>query len=73
MAAKTTVPAVQNKARVNSPTPDAIRTVRQSTGLTQTEAAALISRTKSAWQKWEYGTRRMPQPLWEYFLIKADH
>lgn len=54
-----------------APTPVDIRTARQTAGLTQTEAAALIHCTLRGWQDWERGRRRMHPAFWELFLIKA--
>ena len=53
------------------PAPDAIRERRESAGLTQTAAAALIYRSRNAWQQWEAGKRQMDPALWEYWLIRA--
>lgn len=55
---------------MKAPTPEQIKQTRQQLAMSQPDAAALIYRTKSAWQKWEYGQRTMPLALWELFLTK---
>lgn len=54
-----------------TPSPSDIVAARKERGLTQTAAAALLGRSLSAWQRWEYGTRTMPTGLWELFLLKT--
>lgn len=59
-----------------NPTPAAIRAARESVGLSQTDAAALIHSGLRAWQGWEAPEgnpdhRRMHPAMWELFLIKA--
>lgn len=54
-----------------SPSPEEIRHLRDSMGLTQTEAGALIYSALRAWQQWEAGDRRMHPALWELFLVKT--
>jgi len=53
------------------PTPEEIKKARKAARLTQYDAAALVYRTKVAWQKWEYGERNMPQALFELFKLKT--
>jgi len=55
---------------MSNPTPEEIKQARKDAGLTQTQAAALIDKTLSAWQRWEYGQRRMDTALFELFNIK---
>ena len=55
----------------SSPSTEAIRQARDASGLTQTEAAAMIYRTCRNWQQWEAGDRRMDPALWELFWFKA--
>lgn len=55
-----------------SPAPDAIRAARAATGLTQTQAAALIYCTLRGWQDWEAGKRTMHPAFFELFLLKAS-
>jgi len=52
------------------PSPDEIRTARDAAGLTQTDAAELVYRTKRNWQQWEGNERAMDVALWELFLFK---
>lgn len=64
----------ENPAR--NPAPAEIRALRESLGLSQTAAAAVIHSTLRAWQGWEAaegepGHRRMHPGLWELFRIKA--
>ena len=42
-----------------SPTPQEIKAWRESAGLTQAQAAALIGYTARAWENWEQGIRPM--------------
>lgn len=56
---------------VTSPTPSQIVETRNSVGLSQPAAAALISSTKRTWQDWEAGIAKMHPGLWELFLIKT--
>lgn len=53
-----------------NPAPDQIRRAREAAGLTQTQAAALIYCTLSAWQRWEAGERSMHPAFWELFLSR---
>ncbi|MES1979571.1 MAG: helix-turn-helix domain-containing protein [Pseudomonadota bacterium] len=57
--------------RASTPSTDEIRTARSKSGLTQTEAAALIHSTMRAWQEWEAGNRRMHPAFWELFRLKT--
>lgn len=54
-----------------SPTPAEIIAARQRAGLTQTEAALLVSSRLRTWQDWEGGKVRMHAGLWELFRIKS--
>lgn len=60
------------QAPSSNPQPKDIRAARNSAGLTQSEAAALVYSTLSAWQRWEQGERRMHPGLWELFNIKTN-
>lgn len=51
--------------------PEQVLQARNDAGLTQTEAAAQVYSTLSAWQRWEQGDRRMHPALYELFLIKT--
>lgn len=56
---------------MQSPTPQNVRSARESAGLTQGAAARLVYVQLRAWQRWESGERSMPAGLWELFGIKA--
>ena len=60
------------KGPLSTPTPADIRAARESAGLTQPAAGALIHASMRAWQKWEAGERRMHPAFWELFKIKVD-
>lgn len=53
------------------PSPKQIKEARQLAGITQTEAAELCFVTKSGFQHWEYGVRKMSLSVWELFQIKV--
>lgn len=57
---------LREKAKMlyTSPTPAEILELRKDYQLTQTEAAELIWCSLGAWQKWEYGTRKMHRATW---------
>jgi len=65
--------------RINQPTPQEIRAARKAAGLTQAQAAALISPAQGkssyrAWQVYEVEVglpdhRAIPLPTWELFLL----
>lgn len=59
-----------NPAR--NPTPDEIRELRESAGLNQTDAAALLYSSQRAWQEWEAGRRRMHPVFFLYFKLRLD-
>lgn len=54
------------------PDPAQIRTARESSGLSQTAAAALIHCSRSSWAEWEGGVSKMHPAFWELFKIKAE-
>jgi len=56
----------------SNPKPEDIKAAREAAQLTQSEAAALVHCTLSAWQRWEQAERRMPPGLWELFKIKTE-
>ena len=59
-----------------TPTSTQIRAARESAGLSQEAAAALIYKTRSAWAQWEAresssSHRAMDAAFWELFLLKT--
>lgn len=54
----------------SNPAPADIRAARESAGMTQTQAAALIHGTLRSWQAYEAGDRRLHPGLWELFRLK---
>lgn len=56
---------------MQSPAPDTIREARHNAGLTQPQAAKVVGVHWTTWQRWELGTRKMPQSAWELFGLKA--
>lgn len=54
-----------------NPSPVEIRQARERSGLTQTEAAALIYCTLRGWQEWEAGNRSMHPAFWELWRLKG--
>lgn len=68
--------------RIQQPTPVEIRSARKAAGLTQTQAAALVSTAKGrssyrAWQGYEAPIgqddhRDIPLPAWEMFLLLTN-
>ena len=61
----------RSRSPAANPTPAEISAARMRCGLTQQEAAALLHISLRAWQRYEYGERRMSPALWELFRIKA--
>lgn len=55
---------------MHSPTKEQVKATRESAGLTQAEAAALLYLTVKAWGAWEQGVRRMSPGYWELFNLK---
>ncbi len=72
-------PAKPISERVQQPTPQEIRSARKAAGLTQVQAAALVSPAQGkssyrAWQIYEVDAgkpdhRTIPLPTWELFLL----
>ena len=62
---------MMGRERDANPAPAAIQAARETTGLTQTEAARLVHSSLRAWQQWEAGDRRMHAGLWELFRLKT--
>jgi predicted transcriptional regulator len=54
-----------------SPTPAVIIATRESVGLTQEAAAALIDRSDRAWRAYEAGHRELDPILWQVWRIRA--
>ena len=59
-----------------TPTPDDIKALRATYGLTQSECAKCVHVSLSAWQQWEAppwqgNHRQMPAAAWELFTIKT--
>jgi DNA-binding transcriptional regulator YiaG len=69
------MPNHPNRRRANTPAanpdPATIRAARETAGLTQTAAGAVVYSSLGAWQQWEAGLRRMHPGLWELFQIKT--
>lgn len=55
-----------------NPSAQAIQAARTASGLTQTQAAALVHAKLRTWQQWEAGDRKMHAAFWELFGIKAE-
>ncbi len=60
-----------NKTPASNPTPEEIKALRESLGMTQNAAAATIHASARAWQDYEAGARRMHPGLWELFRNKT--
>lgn len=54
------------------PTKEQVKQVRLDAGLSQTEAARLVSSSLRTWQYWEAGTFKMPAAKWELFQNKVS-
>ena len=54
------------------PVPSEIRAWRESVGLTQAQAAALIGYTARAWENWEQGVRPMRLALFDLARRSAN-
>ena len=59
-----------------NPAPAEVRAARESAGLTQAQAAALVYASLRNWQQWEQAegsnARRMHPAIWELFRRKAQ-
>lgn len=55
---------------IMTPTADEIKAARHAARLSQEEAAALVSRERLAWHRWEKGDP-IDMACWELFLIKT--
>ena len=57
---------------MTAPTAPRIRRARESAGLTQREAGALIGRALRTWQAYESGDRALSPELWELWTIRLE-
>ncbi|GBG14855.1 UDP-N-acetylenolpyruvoylglucosamine reductase [Novimethylophilus kurashikiensis] len=69
------------RTKLRPPTPEEVVAARRAAGLTQTEAAQLVSNAGAkgyrTWQRYEApetnsDSRAIPIGLWEYFLLLTD-
>jgi hypothetical protein len=58
--------------RPNPPKPAVIRQLRESFGLSQTQAAELVYSTLRSWQNWEGGQVGMHPAIWAWFRHRVD-
>lgn len=49
--------------------PEKLKALRISLGLSREEAGELVSSTERAWKSWELGDRNMPAAKWRLFLL----
>ena len=54
-----------------SPNPLEIKTIRKTLGLTQAQAASIISVALITWQNYEQGNRKIHPAFWELFTLKT--
>ena len=54
------------------PSPMRVLTARKDAKLTQTEAAAVVRVSETAWRNWENGRRKMSLSTFEMFLGKTN-
>jgi len=57
---------------LKAPEPKEIKDLRTSVQLTQQKAAELLHSNLRTFQRWEYGTTKMPYAYWELFAIKIE-
>lgn len=55
------------------PTPNEVKEARQSSRLTQAEAAELCMITSTTWARYEQGLSAMPAPIWKLFEYALAH
>lgn len=69
--------SVNSTTRADEPKPQispaTVREKRMSLGLTQTEAARIVSSSLRTWQDWEGGKNKMPHGKWELFCLKTGN
>lgn len=64
--------------RIDAPSPDEVRAARKAAGLTQADAALLVTdATYRSWQNYETrpgssNANRIPLAVWELFLLMTD-
>lgn len=49
-----------------------IRRLRKESGLSVSQAARLVKVSDRTWQRYEQGTRKVPEPVIELFRIKTS-
>lgn len=59
------------KKAPETPAPAQIRAARDQSGLTQTEAGAVVHAALRTWQQWEAGERAMHPGFWELWHLKV--
>lgn len=58
--------------KLRKPTPTEIYSARIAAGLTQTQAAAVVGKTRyQTWLEWENGKKPMPWMIFELFCMKT--
>jgi DNA-binding transcriptional regulator YiaG len=50
---------------------DQVKQMRQQSGLSISQAARLVCVSDRTWQRYEQGTRQMPEPVLELFCLKT--
>lgn len=55
----------------NSPSPEAVKELRDRLAMTQVECAEVIGVLARAWQRYEAGDRSMAPSAWELFKLKT--
>ena len=59
-------------ARWRNPSPQQLRKLRTSAGLTQAQAATLCLSAPRSWQDWEYGKRKMHPAIFQVFAAAVE-
>lgn len=59
----------QTRDATPHPAPEEIIRARQSVGLTQGDAAAIVYTTDRHWSNWERGVSKMPKATWRLFRL----
>lgn len=55
-----------------NPTRKEVVDARKRAGMTQPAAADLVGISLRAWQTYEYGERKMPEPTWRLFRLLTE-